>query len=176
MQKETLLKSLYIGFQEDGTPGEVQIQRVERWTGLPEGAVIDDKYLDVDRQGYASLSPEHRKIVKGVLGATAAAQTEKLIKAQARVQDLEAALHDTAQDRDGAYSLAAEQQARVGELEATVQALEAARELDELHIQGLMADSQRREMALTDLLEELKMLRDPAPGPADAQTAPGEGA
>lgn len=74
MEKSIVLKSLYIGIQEDGTPSEVQIQRIERWAGLPEGMAVPDVYLPVERFGLLSATDTERASLDAVLGELVHAQ------------------------------------------------------------------------------------------------------
>jgi hypothetical protein len=79
--KITALKSIHIAILEDGTPGEAQIQRVERWTNCPEGLSLPDTYLPIERFSLAAATAEERAALDAVLGSAAtesAAQLEAL--------------------------------------------------------------------------------------------------
>ncbi|MFT2721634.1 hypothetical protein ACMT4L_16710 [Deinococcus sp. A31D244] len=98
MEKSIVLKSLYIGIQEDGTPGEVQIQRIERWTGLPEGMAVPDVYLPLERFGLLSATDAERVSLDAVLSGLVHAQAAEAEGLRSENESLQSHAH--AQDQE----------------------------------------------------------------------------
>lgn len=112
MNKSIILKSLYIALET----GEVQIQRVERWEGLPEGAVIPDMYLPLERFTLLEATSAEKHSLAAALGDVTFAQAQRAAEVQVELL-AEQAAHQTTQ-----MALQAEQASHQATREAAAQA------------------------------------------------------
>lgn len=126
MKKQILLKSVYVGF-EQGRPGEVQIQRIERWTGAPEGLTVPDTYLPVERFALSAASPSERASLEAALGEMATGHASQAEAGEAALAELHAQVAALTAERDEVRGRAEATAAALVDARAQIDVLEAER-------------------------------------------------